>query len=225
MGGEESNCCAQHRAQCFICTGLISSTAWRPPQRREKNSNVKTAYEAARASHGGAINALGEVVCEDVGFRRNTGESGGAIYFQGIFMQIVRSCIEHNVAKACGGGIYLGGGARVHIDYSDVSHNKDNCATSTVEDPTLAKDVVSNSYMPRRWDPASVWDWLTGGAAAFQPPPPQIPPPPTVSEPDKPSIDVSGAIAIGRVLLPWGSSPKGPSLLGNDQGEDIHYFE
>jgi hypothetical protein len=161
---------------------------WAPAQ---PTSN-REGFERPRASLGGAVNALGELVLDDVGLRRNTAEYGGAIYFEGANLAVSNTVIEHNVAQECGGAVYVAGGANANFYRCEIVYNHDKCKTRTVSHDTTGAEALGSSALS--W----FWSGLAPRAAATT----QTPTAPKKSLGELPSVDVSGAVAQGPKLVP-----------------------
>eukprot|EP00966_Prymnesium_polylepis_P318616 7359362-Prymnesium_polylepis.2 len=89
--------------------------------------------ERARASSGGAVMSLGNLLCYEVGFQRNTADNGGSIYFEGKQLEMHVSVVEESLAKFCGGGVYLAASA-AYLHRVTLYDNDDSCRTKFFAD-------------------------------------------------------------------------------------------
>ena len=171
-----------------IVNGMASDQL---PAGKVAGTDIDSLHAVARGASGGAVHSLGELVADNVGFRRNTGVNGGAIYFEGVHAEFYYSVFQQNAARKCGGAVYVAGAARVTFEHSDISHNRDNCRTKTDGlNLTGMKTPGFASYLGL--------EWMWRSKETSPPPDPKLaqtsaPPPP---------VDFSGAVAKGPTLLP-----------------------
>ncbi|EOD05736.1 hypothetical protein EMIHUDRAFT_438869 [Emiliania huxleyi CCMP1516] len=145
----------------------------------------------ARAGAGGCVNSLGALVLQNVAMRNCKAVNGGALASEG-GLEASKSVFTHNVARHCGGGIYVALGSKAHLAQCHLEKCHDACGRLMIRDAS-AQAAGREAEARKRA--------LPGGSAA-----PSIATNRLPEEGGEAFVDASGAIA------------QGPSLVGGQAG-------